>query len=528
MKYLGLDITSTEIRAILIQKNALQYSIIEKKSFPLIPNTDDALLKTLLQVQSYFAYNDIQTCVGVEASKCFVRTLQLPFSQKFKLNKILPFQLEEELPVEPNNLATDMLFLNKSKEKDSEILVVATKKKELQLLIKNLNALNFNLESIAPIQLSLTSILPSFEEDSFAKKTKVYLNLDLRSSYLNIAKIYNGQCYITQSTPLNYSLSTLIKQLADKYSISLEQAETEFLKNSFIVMPTHLNGITPEQKEFSDNITSHLQEFITEIKKEFLKLKLTGEDLASIEIYGEALCIKNLKPFLKQEINITITDFQTQVLQSPEELSAKHDIKNAKFINALSLAVSMSTPLKQINFLQGELSPSNQKIKKFWTSNQSVIKIGLATWTIAIIFGFFKQSITYKMADDSYFNLKKIAKKTTKLKGRKLKLSSIKKIVKTYKKQKNSQDFFSQLQKVKTPIYFFNKLSTMPRTINVNITYLDISTVKKQMTVKGYSKDSVSSINFKSYLQSISKNKKPIGRAVKTGSGTTFNYTIPL
>lgn len=528
MKYLGLDITSTEIRAILIQKNASKYSIIEKKIFPIKLETDDALLKVLLRVQSYFSYEDIQSCVGIEARKCFVRTMKLPFSQKFKLNKILPFQLEEELPIDPNNLATDLLFLDKSLEKDSEILVIATKKKELQLLVKNLNALNFNLESIAPSQLSLTSLIPTNIENNSEKNIKIYLNLDCQSSYLNIAKIYNNQYYITQSTQLNYNLNTLIKNLAKKYSINPEQAKEEFLKTSFIVMPANLGVINQEQKEFSNYITTHLQELIKEIKKEFLKLKLKGESVLSIEVYGEALCIKNLKPFLKQELNIPVTNFQTEVLPPKDALNTKENFDSIKFINALSLAVSITKPLKQINFLQGELSPSNQKIKKFWTANKSIIKISFATWIIALMFGLFKQSVTYKMSDDSYFDLKKIAKKTTNLKGRKLKLSNIKKIVKTYKKQKKSQDFFTQLNKTQTPIYFFNKISNIPRNVNVNITHLNISTIKKQVKIAGYSYDAASSNQFKTYLQSISKNKKPIGKTIQKKKKKTFNYTIIL
>ncbi|MBE8221558.1 MAG: hypothetical protein HAW60_02395 [Bdellovibrionales bacterium] len=528
MKYLGLDITSEEIRAILIQKNASKYSVIETKTFDIDAKTNQDLSKVLLKVQSYFCYDDIQTCAGIEASKCFVRTMKLPFFQKFKLNKILPFQLEEELPIDPNNLSTDMLFLNKSVDSDSKILVIATKKKELQALASNLNALNFNLESVSPSQLSLTNVILPNEENNVKTNIKIYLNLDFQSSYLNIAKSYNNQYYITQSTRLNYNLSSLIKDLSEKYSISLEQAKKEFLKTSFIVMPSNLDSISPEQKEFSNSITNHLKSLTKEIQKEFLKLKLKGKSLSSVEVYGESLCIKNLKPFLKQELKIPVINFQTEILEPKDALSLNGDFYNTKFINALSLAVSIAKPLKQINFLQGELSPGNQKIKKFWSANKSIMKIGLATWLIAVMFGLFKQSITYKMSDDSYFDLKKIAKKTTNLKGRKLKVKSIKKIVKTYKKQKKSQDFFSDLNKTKTPIYFFNKISNIPKSININVTHINISTIKKQIKISGYSYDTDSSNKFKNYLQSISKSKKSIGRAVQTNNKTTFNYNIKL
>lgn len=523
MKYLGLDITPIEIRAILIQKNALQYSIIEQKIFPIKEKTEEALLQSLLQVQAYFPYENIKSCVGIEAQKCFVRTMKLPFFQKFKLNKILPFQLEEELPIDPNNLVTDMLFLNKSTEKDSEILVIATKKKELQLLVKNLNALNFNLESIAPSQLSLTSLIPKNINDDLKNTTKIYLNLDFQSSYLNIANIYNNQYYITQSTKLNYKLNTLLEALAKKYSVSLEQAKKEFLKTSFIIMPQNLKSVNQDQKEFSASLTNHLQELITEIKKEFLKLTLKGEALVSITIHGEALCIKNLTPFLQQQLNIPAITLKIDLLSDHEK-----NPNSTNFVNALSLAVSIADPLKQINFLQGELSPFNQKIKKFWKTNNSIIKISLATWVIALTFGLYKQSFTYKMADDSYFDLKNIAKKTTKLKGRKLKIKSIKKIVKTYKAQKNSQDFFNQLSKTQTPIYFFNKISAIPRNININITHLNISTLKKQMTITGYSNDVASSNKFKAYLQNMSKGKKSIHNTVKKNNTTTFNYKLNL
>lgn len=528
MIYLGLELTSHSIRAILIEKQNSQYHIIEKKVFSLVEEKEDDLLKKLTEIKTYFSYEDIKYCIGIEASNCFIRTLDLPFHQKFKLNKILPFQLEEELPVDPSNLATDMLFLNKSTEADSKILVIATKKKELQTLVKNLNALGFDIEAVAPSQLSLNSLLPKNVEVKNEHQIKVFLNLDFNTTYLNIAQVYNNQYYITQSTQLNYQIHNLLEDLAKKYSITLETAKEEFLKTSFIVLNSNLNSVTKEQKEFSNNISSHLEALVIEINQEFFKLKLEGKSLSSMEVYGEALCIKNLLPFLKQKLKMPIAQFMTNELSTDQNLSANKNSNDSHFVNAFSLAVSLAKPNNQINFLQGDLSPTNQKIKKFWISNKSVIQVIMSTWVIALIFGLVKSDITYTMADNSYFNLKAVAKKTTKLKGRKLKLSSIKKIVKTYVKQKKSQDFFSELNKKQTPIYFLNKISNLPSKIKINITHLNISTLNNQLSLKGYSQDQSSSLQLKNYLQSISKNKKIVGRDNKKNNKVYFNYKVNL
>lgn len=521
MKQLGLDITEKTIKAILVNKNALQYSIIEKKSFAISSADKESLLKTLLEVKTYFSDEDIKVCVGIEAKKCFLRILDLPFSQKFKLNKILAFQLEEELPIDPNNLLTDMLFLNKASQGDSKILVLATKKKDLVDLVNSLNKLNFNLESLSPSQSSVSALL---EEKTDNKDIKIYLNLNFSSSYLSLAKVYNGEYQIVQSTKLNYQLNNLISQLSKNYSISEEQAKNEFLKTSFIVMKPDLSAVSKEQQNFSNALSAHLKTLVIEIKNEFLKLQLKETLPVSIELYGEALCIKNILLFLQTELSVPVKAFTVPALDIAENLK----LQDSDFINALGLVASMSRPKKQINFLQAELAPVNQKIKKFWSKNKSAIQMALAAWVFALIFGSFRQGVAYKMADDSYFSLKKIAKKTTKLKGRKLKLKSIKKIVKTYKKQKRSQNFFAKLNKKQSPIYFFNKISNMPRHININITGLNILAKKGLVKIKGYTYDKASYKKLENYLISISKDKNKTGRAVQKNNKILFDYTVNL
>lgn len=465
MNFLGIDLSVLNVKVALLSKQHKAFSILELKEYP-IPkyNTEEEWLKVheaiFIQIINDFPSAHIVRVLGVDYYP-FLRKLSFPFSQKFKILKNVPFQLEDELPTPVENLIFDAKIISK-KEKSYEAIILATNKELIQRFSALCEQTQMDIETLTAKDFSLGKITPPGED-------RCYLNLSYEQSNLNFIKYTEKENITTHCIKLNWSPKALSQNLAKNYNLSSSKVRENLNKKSFILKTP---STSPDQNELSEIIKFHIKKLSDEISLKKKTLKYEGVNINELYLYGELASIKNLSEFIQASTKIP-THMSADFLV---DMGAQNNPHRLKYVTAVSLAVDGEHPTQSFNFLKSEFSLVKKKIRKFYTKTQSLMKGVAALWIIFTLFGIAKERIAITNSDAAHSRLRSIAKKATPLKGRKINSKNINKFIKNYKVQKNNRNFFSELSNTKTSMKIFHSLSvSIIKDLNINIRKLRIS-----------------------------------------------------
>jgi general secretion pathway protein L len=157
-KYLGIDVGSSFVRAVLLRSSYRRLAI------DAVMEIDRAAAPTVAEVIRMAAGAMVASgesvAVGLEGERTFVRRIEIPNAAQKQLMEVLPFELEAELPFEMSEGIYDHAVLRRSGETETvPVFAVVARTDDLRdriALVKE--AINEEPERIAPGGLSLASL----------------------------------------------------------------------------------------------------------------------------------------------------------------------------------------------------------------------------------------------------------------------------------------------------------------------------------------------------------------------------------
>ncbi len=224
-RILGLDIGSYSVKASLLHVYFKHFELqgFYELKYPKI--ADDEVnkekhifltVKTLLQ-KSGVSFDQI--VVALPGDKISGKLLSLPFTDKKKIEQILPFEIENFIPFALADISYDYQIIERDKEL-SKIFVSIVKKDYLNDYLTHLHQIGVEPKIVESDFTALTNLL-SLDKEYTDKETIGLIDLGHRKTNIIIAS--HGKSMLARS--LLIGGHTITKALQKKLSITYEQAE---------------------------------------------------------------------------------------------------------------------------------------------------------------------------------------------------------------------------------------------------------------------------------------------------------------
>lgn len=357
MKYLAIDIGTYSIKTVLLKMERKTYTILSANEYVIEEllkdiqiekndETSESQMVTLAQreIVSQLVPKDFDGKIIWQIPNSFVisRHLELPVIQQKKIDMMVPFQLDENLPFSSNE--AHFFYQTEKKGKSSQILVNITKKSNF------LEYYNFykDYELLPMVLTSELSVIHSYAQNKQIKGPVAILDIGHKTSKCYI--IYNGRVI---DHHFSYCAGGSINEvIAETYNIPRGDAAAYKHENCFFLTESQYDEVSEDQKAFALLMKKTMMPLALEVKRWLLGFRVKyGINVETLYLTGGTSNIHNIGNFLAQNVNIK-TEFLDVGQNLVDEMDAVANQESNYFISIL-MGLGLTSKEKPGNFLTG-------------------------------------------------------------------------------------------------------------------------------------------------------------------------------
>ncbi len=474
MKSVGVDIGSSHIKVVEVQSTSKGFSVLSYQVHSLTrpPGTDQDIevIEYLRDLATRFDVNSTRFCFAIRQDRVSIRNKIFPFKDRLKINKSLPFELEEDIPFSSDAAVFDAKIIQYHGNA-TEILACAVPNQH----VKNLAQL-ISDGGISPYLISTeaAALANTFERWDDVPSQKPALDLAIEDSVdrrkrpisivLNIGHTRTLVCayemyQLVGVRSILWGGSQIIDSIAKKYNLPPREAQREMEQKAFI-LPTRQEA-SYEAKLFSDLIAKNVRDLARDLQLVLLEFgaEFNGQ-IQRVDMTGGVSQIKGLGPFLTQLLEVPVN--RSPSLNNYAQVNfEKTDHAQATLGIALGLAIeSLRKPRNPaVNFLKGEFARQSNRAKRFWQNWAPTLQwtaalvVGLLVWTIA------RSHFADTMEQAARSNLKQQAKSVAGLTGKAATDKKIQEFIRTTAKQADDLKKLTRLAGMNSSLEVLKKIS---------------------------------------------------------------------
>jgi hypothetical protein len=280
---LGVELTPSKVRLVLLSINSKNFSILEKNTYSLTQNSKD--------VNELYIPNHTILFTGLPSQNCIMDSIDVPCISKNKLKKTLPYLIEPLLLHSLEEVELRYEFKNKTKKTTYWL----SPKKTLKIFLKTLNKLNITPHECSTLPIALLT----FSKEFFSNK-----------SHLHIYHIENQvTCLVIKNNNIEHSFSWFIETTLS-LTKKIDKLLKELSENEIVILNYISTG--PQQQVISFKETSLTTLETQHLSKETLEYAaplgyaLLGKHKNKINFYKKP---PHLKKYLKSYFLLFIIFF---------------------------------------------------------------------------------------------------------------------------------------------------------------------------------------------------------------------------
>ena len=396
------------------------------------------VIEELEKLQKKYQKETVRFCFALPQNETSYISTLLPFKDKFKLIKTLPFEIEDRSPFQAENLFFDSRVSIKEKQGKNHILCFLAPKETVEDFLQLIKKAKIHPYLLSTDGVALATLLEDLSVNSEGKTT-TYLYLGWEESLC----LFFNQGVLESLIPFNWGYKPIVTKMEVTYKLTTEEAKKQFAEKSFLLTDTQ--GFTKEQTFFSSLVKKEITPLIEKLK--FLQLSIeTKTELKFENIYflGPGSIIKNLPSFFSKEFSLPFYRLK-KISQQAEPLESFSHYSHSV---ALGLAFEglKKPPYSGLNFLRslGE--------KKFFLlqkkGRQFLINLGLL-FLILTTYSLIKNKESKNLADQIHDIFTSYSEKIALLKYSDISVESVQKFLhKKETKQKNYKLLKNKLNQV--------------------------------------------------------------------------------
>ncbi|MBT4760617.1 MAG: pilus assembly protein PilM [Bdellovibrionaceae bacterium] len=517
MKSIGIDIGSYSIKIAecLSQGQGGKLVHYEELKLSQDPNHDRAieiidLLKTYLRK---FQQEPAHFIFSVNQSSVVHRKLTFPFKERYNILKTIAFELEDDIPFSYDNAIFEAK-VTKYMGNTTEVIATVCPAYQVEKTLESIKDFSIEPHILSVEGLALTNLFEDWaglppestleDEDTPEKQdARAYLHFGHNKCIL----LAYSKNTLVDVSHIPWGTEKIAKKLSEKYNIPFSESVKELQNKGFVLIDN--SGSTTDQVTFSQLIKEPLTELSHHLKLTLMEIASHQNlDFKNIYLMGGASQIKNVGPFLTQQLDIA-----SNPIPFPN-VGIELGVSNFNSVTgqvALGLAIEgLKKPRNPAtNLLKDRFAVQSNKFTAFWDSWAPLVKTATAAFVILLIFGITRESFTLNMADQSNLVLKKQANKIAGLNKRKANKANVKKYVKQQDKKAKQKMLFKDLEKVNSALDILKKVSQLSpnkKSLPLEIKIIDIQ--GEMVKLEGLHSKTKSIVDFQKSLKSLAISKK--------------------
>lgn len=541
MKSIGIDIGTYSIKVAEVVTSGKSVSIRSLSEFPLNsdPNADNqiAVLETLRNVASAHDPNTTTFVLAISQDKVTTRQRFFPFSERKKIVKSLPFELEEEIPFDISNAIFDAKYVRQM-ENVTEVLACTTPKTRVESVLQvahdaGIEPQIVSMESAAhancvegwypDIPKEKPAGPTTLEEGTKPPPDDATLLVDIGHKKTIVSVFRRGRMMATRT--ISWGGKNLIEAVSKKYGVLYQEGLRETQAKAFILISP--DGASRDQIVFSDTIAESFNEMIKELKLTLMEITTDyNVFFTSLQLTGGVSRVRNLNAHITQALEIPCNYFDPFGV-FPAVGFEKTQVIMSGSTTAVGLAIEGIKRAKNpaINFRKMEFALQSASWDLFWEKWQhttQIVGVGLAA---IFVYAITIDSVSFSLAERSEEALKKVAGNV--LNKKSVRTTEVESYIREQNRQIENQAKLAGLMGMNSSLDIIKRLSQALPEKSIDILRLDID--KQTLSIEGTFKDPSKKNSVESGLKSISLrgkiNKKVPLKAVGTSG---FSYEIEV
>jgi general secretion pathway protein L len=543
-KCVGIDIGSYSIKVAEVDATPKSYVV---KDFFLIPvglqNAQDQriqLIEALQKIAAHFDLSSTRVVVGLPQADVTLRRREFPFKERFQLLKALPFELEDDIPLDPDDAVFDAKIIG-THGANTDVLAAVAYHDRVKAMIDLLNevgldpdvitvdsfalANNFELWNEPPKSRNISLDAPDGDSAALSSAqlsqdlnadddprtsqslspAQALISIGHRTSLISI--FWDGNLITARS--MTFGGHDMIEAIQGKYAVPQPEAQKIFQERAFVL--TNRDGASHDQIVFSDLITEKLKAFIGQIKLTILEIESELRvTVQSIGLLGGSSHILNLAPFLTSQLALPVNI--TRHLQKHPRLDfdPSDEVERVGAI-AIGLAIEgFRRPRNPaVNFRKGDLVKQNEHLKKILHKWKHVAALAGILFVTFSIYAYLRDSYAADLDAATQDHIHTIVKKAPySLSGNKGSISGVQKFVKQKEREAEEQRKLAQLKDLNSPIDIIKDITgVLPDRARLQLDIIHLAMEEDYITIEGEVANGQQSDTFKNALQTVATDK---------------------
>ena len=536
MRSIGIDIGDYSVKIVELVQNKKSVFINQYQEKILSQNVskEDKELEVIEFIRNFASsgdYSQARWIAGLRQGHATTRFKTFPFSDKLKIQKSLPFEMEEDIPFDTDNCIFDAKVI-KYHGPSADILATAVPKNHIEELVELSSNFGVEISAVSLEGLAFANLIENWENpppavpdqiEMDAPKTderryiQVILNIGHRNTLF--AAFENNRLIFTRS--LYWGASQLIQEIIKKNSISYVEA-VKVLQSQGMILLSKENA-SNDQSQISALITKSIKELSRDIQMTILELQSDfNAEVSAVHFTGGLSLLPNLGAYLTQNLEIAcnpiqlLQNYTAALAQSGQQLAQVE----ARFTTAVSLALEgFKKPRNPpTNLLKGDFAKQNAGFKNLWENYGGLIQVtffGLVAFFVwTSMRDAFAVSLNEKGADAVSVQAKSVARLPKKQANEK----GVRKFIKENKKRINELKLVSQVADMNSALDILKKVSdSAPDKTQIKVDVIRFKVDNSVVQIAGYASNAQDVSKLSQALKSVSSD----GNVVESPSGLT-------
>lgn len=410
MLSVGVDIGTYSIKVADIEPTSKSYVIRRVQEFPLsLDLTRDRKIEIIDTLRTLFAQYDLNQThfiFGVPQKHISARVLNFPFRERFKVQKAVVPELEDELPFSQEDAVFDVKII-RYLGPSSEVIAMAVPKEPLREVVDTAHDCGVQPHLISAESLALNNLFERWdlpppekaqvtEEIPVQRQAEILLHIGHTSTQVLI--LVDGALAAVRQ--IDWGAKNVADAIGQKYGLNYLQGMQELRTKGFILLDK--TQATREQATFSGTIETSLQNLVTDLRMKMIEVQSElNLQWTKGHFSGGGAHLKNLGAFLTQQFQIPFNRFK-QFENQATAFDANPHLETVSTV-AVGLAIEgLKRPRNPAtNFLKGEFARQSHFFENLWEKWGYTAQVVTAAFFILLVYSVLRESLTSTLLDKS-------------------------------------------------------------------------------------------------------------------------------
>jgi general secretion pathway protein L len=515
----GVDIGSYSIKVAEVESTSKSFVIRRILEFPLsLDLTKDKkieIIDTLRNLFQNYPVDKTHFVFALPQKNVSMRLLNFPFRERFKVQKSVAGQLEDDLPFSPE----DAIFETKITRyigKTSDVLAMAVPKEHVGEVLNTAHDCGVQPHLISVETLGLANLFERWSEPPAElpavtvevpgpRQAEILLNVGHRATQMLIY----CEGIVMAIRNIDWGAKNLADAIAAKYNINYLQAMRELqLKGALVLDKASVNK---DQAAFSQTLEDSAAELVATMRLKLLELQSEHNlQWTKGSTMGGGSQLKNLGAFLTQNFEIPFNRYKQFEFNSGGSADITPQIEAVSPV-AVGLAIeALKRPRNPAcNFLKGDFARQSDFMGAIWSKWGYTLQLSATAFAFLLAFGITRESLSLHLLDESDTVLHKQAEAIGGLKGKRASLDGIRKFINNIERDAKNRKQAEKVTHINSALDVLNLMSaSLPPGNSLALEIKRINIDNNQAEVAGYVNSSSDVLRVQRALEKASINGK--------------------